>query len=120
MRDKLMGRLDLSLLPKAERKVIQKAASLNPASRYKTCGEMVRALQGREPVWPMVVKTLATLVVLVGCALTAGELLLPDQWKPTEFVARFIARGTPIIPPKAPLQETEKYQAVLAVIKALS
>lgn len=39
------GNVDLSLLPESERQVIERAVAVEPANRFKNCGEMVRALR---------------------------------------------------------------------------
>ena len=48
IQEKVTGRLDLNLLPKAERKVIRRAVSVHPTARYGSCGEMIKELRGRE------------------------------------------------------------------------
>ncbi len=49
MRAKIDGVLDLAKLPEAERRILQRALSVDPARRFQSCGDFVRTLKASAP-----------------------------------------------------------------------
>ena len=53
---KLAGQIDLSNLPRRDRRVIRRACSLDPSKRYRNTRQMVAALQRRSMAVPIVIE----------------------------------------------------------------
>ena len=76
MAAKHTGNLELSGLPKRDRKIIEKATTLKPEKRYRNCNDMVRELRGGdERGWAWFLKRVAALLGVL--ALGIGVWALP-------------------------------------------
>ena len=83
--EKLAGRLDLSGLPKGDRKIIEKATALNPKQRYRNSSDMIRELHGGDGrSWAWFLKRVTAMLGVL--AVGVGIWALP-VWKPYDLVS---------------------------------
>ncbi len=108
IQEKVTGRLNLSLLPKSERKIIRRATLTEPEARYESCGAMIRELQRPRVNWQRVLGRTAAVLVLLCGLLAAWQFALPAPYRASDIWIRFMPHSGPTVA----LRDTEEFKEI--------